>query len=193
MGQEEMKMAALSGEIQEKWNKVIENFTKNIDKEDEKYISVKDAFLEKFSEYGFVLEDVKQFEKCSRDLDDVIKKIAEINRINKTLLNKYNDDAKFVRIHKRIREENNRRAKGNILISKYDEEILEILLKIKTEIDQKVYYRNDILKKDSYFEQTVMTLISNIFEEYNLKTKREDRQYIQQKITKEYLEQYNNT
>lgn len=38
-----------------------------------------------------------------------------------------------------------------------------------------------------------MTLISNIFEEYNLKTKREDRQYIQQKITKEYLEQYNNT
>ena len=97
------------------------------------------------------------------------------------------------RIHKRIREENNRRAKENILISKYDEEILEILLKIKTEIDQKVYYRNDILKKDSYFEQTVMTLISNIFEEYNLKTKREDRQYIQQKITKEYLEQYNNT
>lgn len=195
MGQEEMNMGSLSGEIQDKWNKTINSFTENIDQEDEEYIAVREAFLKKFKEHGFVLDNMQQFERCSRDLDDVLKKLAELQRANKALLSKYNDDAKFVRIHKRIREENKRRKSNNsnVIISEYDEEILGILLKVKSEIDQKVYDRNDILKKDSYFEKTVMTLVSNAIDELNLESTREDRKYLQQKITKQYLEQYNAT
>ena len=37
--------------------------------------------------------------------------------------------------------------------------IMNVLLSIKSDIDQKVYDRNDILKKDAYFERTVMTQI----------------------------------
>ncbi len=41
------------------------------------------------------------------------------------------------------------------IFSYYDNDIVTILTDIKTEIDQKVYDRNDILKKDEYFEMTV--------------------------------------
>ena len=118
--------------------------------------------------------------------------MKELKRINNALLKKYNDDEKFVRIHKRIAEENyTRKQSGNsVLISRYDDDILNILIMIKNEIDKKVYDRNDILKKDAYFEQTVMTLVSNFIEENNINTTRDDRLFIQRKISKEYLEQY---
>ena len=39
--------------------------------------------------------------------------------------------------------------------------LVNVLLSIKSDIDQKVYDRNDILKKDAYFERTVMTQIKS--------------------------------
>lgn len=49
---------------------------------------------------------------------------------------------------------------GDSYCSDFDESVMEVLLSIKADADQKVYDRNDILKKDAYFEQTVMTLSS---------------------------------
>ena len=195
MGKEEMKMNSMSNEIQDKWNRTINEFTENIDQEDAEFISIREAFMERFKEYGFVIDNVLQFERCSRDLDEVLKKLSDLQKANKVLLNKYNGDAKFVRIHKRIREENrSRKVKNeNTIISEYDEEILSILTKVKNEIDQKVYDRNDILKKDAYFEQTVMTLVSNAIDELGINSTRDDRIFLQRRIAKQYLEQYNAT
>ena len=58
-------------------------------------------------------------------------------------------------------------------------------------MDQKVYDRNDILKKDAYFEQTVMTLVSNAIDELGINSTRDDRIFLQRKIAKQYLEQQN--
>ena len=67
------------------------------------------------------------------------------------------------------------------------------LLSIKTDIDQKVYDRNDILKKDAYFEQTVMTQIKEGMKSLDFDSEREDRLFIQSRITRQYLNQYNAT
>ena len=192
VGKEEMQMTYMSTELQNKWNNTIKEFLDNIDKEDVNYITLKEAFIQRFKEKGFVIDNVNEYDLCSRDLDDVLKKLMELKRINSSLLNKYKDDEKFVRVHKRIAEENIRRRNNNepVLLSKYDDDILKILLDIKQEIDRKVYDRNDILKKDAYFEQTVMTLVSNFIEDNNIETTRDDRLFIQRKITKEYLDQY---
>ncbi len=195
MGKEEMKMNFMSNEINEKWNKTINEFTENIDPEDTEFIAIREAFMKKFKEYGFVIENVKEYERCSRDLDEVLDKLAQLRKANKVFLNKYNGDAKFVRIHKRIREENkSRKLKSEkIIISDYDEEILAILSKVKKELDQKVYERNDILKRDAYFEQTVMTIITNALFELGINSNRDDRIFLQRRIAKQYFEQYNET
>lgn len=195
LGKEEMKMVSMSGELQEKWNNTIKTFTQNIDQEDPEFITIREAFMQKFKDYGFVIDNVVKFEKCSRELDEVLKKLADLQRKNQVLLNKYKGDSKFARIHKRIKEENNiRKLSGKpIIISDDNEELLKILSKVKEEIDKKVYNRNDILKTDTYFERTVMNLVTNAIDEAGIVSTREDRLFLQRRITKQYLEQYNDT
>ena len=79
------------------------------------------------------------------------------------------------------------------IFSQYDECIVDTLMHIKERIDNKVYDRNDILKKDAYFERTVMTEISSAMDILSIENTREDRVFIQNRITKQYLGQYNDT
>ena len=78
-------------------------------------------------------------------------------------------------------------------MSEYDEDIMNVLSAIKADVDSKVYDRNDILKKDAYFERTVMQLITVGMNRLSLKSSREDRSFIQSRITRQYLDQYNET
>ena len=70
---------------------------------------------------------------------------------------------------------------------------MKALLYIKDTIDQKVYDRNDILKKDAYFEQTVMTQIVAGMDSLAIEHSREDRLFIQTRIASQYLNQYRST
>ena len=151
--------------------------------------------MQRFKEYGFVVNTIHEFEEHSKALDEVLKKLAELQKRNNALLRKYNGDKKFARVHKRIREENAERQKAGKtpIVSLYDESIMSVLLSIKNDIDQKVYDRNDILKKDAYFEKTVMTQIKEGMDKLQLTSDRADRLFIQSRITRQYLNQYNAT
>lgn len=195
IGEEEMKLISGGLELEEKWKRTIEAFMQNYDQDDPEYISLREAFMQRFKEHGFVVDSVAQFNEHSKALDEVLKRLAELQKRNSTLLKKYHGDVKFARVHKRIHEENEARkaAKKKPIVSEYDEQIMETLLSIKTDVDQKVYDRNDILRKDAYFEQTVMTLIQTWMKKFNFTTEREDRVFIQSRITRQYLSQYNDT
>ena len=118
--------------------------------------------------------------------------MAVLTRKNNALLKKYNGDNKFVRVHKRIREENvARKSRGEKpLISEYEDKVKDALSVIKLEIDQKVYDRNDILKKDAYFDQTVMQQINTGLDKLGIVNTREDRLFIQNKLSIQYMNQY---
>ena len=111
------------------------------------------------------------------------------------LLRKYKDDVKFVRVHKRIREENIARKtnRKKPIVSESDPQIMDVLLSIKSDIDQKVYDRNDILKKDAFFEQAVMSQVKLGIDKLGIPSAREDRLFIKSRIAKQYLDQYNQT
>ena len=192
IGEEELKLISGGVELNEKWEKTIQQFTLNIDQDDPEFITLREAFMQRFKEHGFVVNTIAEFEEHSKALDEVLKKLAELQKRNNALMRKYNGDAKFARVHKRIREENERR-KGigeEPIVSLYDETIMDALLTIKAEIDQKVYDRNDILKKDAFFEQTVMQQITQAMNRLNLSSVRQDRVFIQSRIASQYLDQY---
>jgi type I restriction enzyme R subunit len=170
-------------------------FQDNIDPDDPEYITLFEAFRERFKEHGFTPSDMAQYDECSKILDEVLEKLAVLQRKNLALLKKYNNDSKFVRVHKRIKEENEKRKAEHKkpIVDEYDDSILDFLKGIKTVIDQKVYDKNDILRKDEYFEQTVMAEIQHGFQVLNFKAEREDRLFIRDRIAKQYLIQYNST
>lgn len=189
---EEMKIISGGVELDQKWRKAVQGFTENIDPEDPIFMTLKQAFIERFKEHGFVVNTHEDYENFNKELDEVLEKLSELQKKNAALQKKYNGDAKFVRIHKRIREENELRIKkGNKpIISSYDDSIKDALMTIKEEIDQKVYDRNDILKKDAYFDQTVMVQINAGLEKLGLQNTRDDRVFIQTRVSAQYLNQY---
>lgn len=162
IGQEEMHLISGGVELKEKWQRTISSFTQNFDQDDPEFISLREAFMERFKEHGFVIDTIAKFNEETQALDEIIGRLQDLQKRNNVLLKKYKGDEKFARVHKRIREVNKQREdKGQKpMFSFLDEEIAAILNIIKEDVDAKVYDRNDILKKDAYFERTVMALIN---------------------------------
>lgn len=195
IAEEEMSLVSGGVELEEKWQRTIYAFTQNVDQDDPEYITLREAFMQRFKEHGFVVDSIDEFHEHSRALDEILAKLAELQKKNAVLLRKYNGDAKFARVHKRIREENEERIRTGKkpIISQYDYIVRDILLSIKSDIDKKVFDRNDILKQDAYFEQTVMQQIVLSLDTLSMAHERTDRVFIQSRIAKQYLMQYHDT
>lgn len=84
-------------------------------------------------------------------MDEVMKKIREINRRNNMLKRKYKGDERFVRIHKRIEEQNKKRERP--IISAQEYEIAENLSKMKDGIDRMLYLDINILDNEPAFQK----------------------------------------
>ncbi len=185
--QEELNL--ISGEnLKEKWQRTIHAFTQNIDQDDPEFITLREAFFKRFKEHGFVIDSKARFDEEIKFLDNMIKKLKDIQNRNSNLLNKYNGDVKFVRVHKRIREANKTR-KGNPIISSNDETIMRILKAIKADVDTEIDKRNDILNRDDYFNEMVLRFIYNHLHDLQQCTLN-DYKFIQKLISEQYLNQY---
>ena len=146
-------------------------------------------------EHGFMFDTVAKYNEETKVMDEIIQRLAKIQQRNKALLKKYNGDAKFARVHKRVCEENEERKKHGKtpIISDSEVSLMTMLVKVKSEVDQKVYDRNDILKKDAYFEQTVGMHIYQSLIAIKIKPQSEDMDFVKSRISRQYLNQYNAT
>ena len=196
IGKEEMRLISGGAELKEKWQRTIASFTQNFDQDDTEFMSLRDAFMERFKEHGFVIDSIAKFNEETQALDEIITRLQDLQKRNNALLKKYKGDEKFARVHKRIREINKQREeKGQKpMFSFLDEEIVTILNIIKEDVDAKVYDRNNILKKDDYFGRTVMALINGCLYHFpQIKPELDDYKFIQQRILQQYINQYNAT
>ena len=196
IGQEEMHLISGGIELKEKWQRTITSFTQNFDQDDPEFISLRDAFMERFKEHGFVIDSIAKFNEETQALDEIIVRLQDLQKRNNALMKKYKGDEKFARVHKRIREVNKQREENGQkpMFSFLDEEIAAILNIIKEDVDAKVYDRNDILKKDAYFNRTVMALINGCLYHFpQIKPEMDDYKFIQTRISQQYINQYNAT
>ena len=196
IGQEEMRLISGGVELKEKWQRTIASFTQNFDQDDPEFMSLRDAFMERFKEHGFVIDSIAKFNEETQALDEIITRLQDLQKRNNALVKKYKGDEKFARVHKRIREVNKQREeKGQKpMFSFLDDEIVAILNIIKEDVDAKVYDRNDILKKDAYFGRTVMALINGCLYHFpQIRPEMDDYKFIQQRISQQYINQYNAT
>lgn len=198
IGEEELKLISGGRELQDKWRDTIRAFMDNIDPDDPEFITLREAFMQRFKEHGFVIDSIAKFNEETAALDSIIDRLKTIQKANKNLLNKYNGDAKFARVHKRIREINSERKEQarKPIFTFSDYEISIILNMIKEDVDQRVYDKNDILKKDAYFEQTVLQIVANMlshFPQISDEATIEDYNFVKNGIARQYLNQYNAT
>ena len=196
IGQEELRIVGGKEAIMERWQRTITSFTQNFDQDDPEFISLHDAFMERFKEHGFVIDSIAKFNEETQALDEIIGRLQDLQKRNNVLLKKYKGDAKFARVHKRIREVNQERKEQGEqpVFSLLDHEIMVILNMIKDDIDSKVYDRNDILKRDAYFARTVENIIDSCLSSIvNVQLQDNDFDFIQTRIAQQYINQYNAT
>lgn len=194
--EEELRIVDGLEDLDNVFRAVCDCFATNTDQEDPEYVNLKNLFIERMKTRGFQLASTDDYEEQLKFFSEMEKKLREIQRKNEVIAKRYRGDVKFARIHKRIVEENRSRKNtpDPCIISDSDTDIFDVLMKIKSGVDEKVYDRNSILKQDAYFEQTVMEQITNELDELNLKnTTRSDRQFLQRRIVSQYMDQYRAT
>lgn len=81
-----MKMIAGGRELQDKWSVAIRKFTENTDPDDPEYITLRDAFMQRFKEHGFVVNSIAKFNQESKELDEIIERLVKLQESNNRLL-----------------------------------------------------------------------------------------------------------
>ena len=173
--EEELKLA---DELKEVLKDVREEFTRNFDKDDVEYISLKEELerlLKKRNIFEATTEEIKENIPLLRE---IYKKIKALNRANERLSRKYKNDKKFAKIHKNLK---------NKLTAK-EIEIQKRLLALKEKADEMVLNRSDIITQENIFKGELLKDVVNEFSDYNLKY--DDFIYIGNLIVKEYVNEY---
>lgn len=183
------ELRIIVNDIRERCEKVQAEFEANFDKAEDKYVILAEEFREYFRKKGFVPQNTQEAKESIDYMDSVMKKIREINRRNNILKKKYQGDERFVRIHKRIEEENEKREKP--LISKTEYEIAESLSKMKREIDNRIYLDINIIANENSFKRDTLAMIGHQLVDLGIKASLPDRKFINNLIANEYINQYN--
>lgn len=181
------ELRIIVNDLRERCERVQAEFENNFDVREDKYVILANEFKEYFRKKGFVPASTEEAKASIQYMDEVMKKIREINRRNNVLKRKYKDDERFVRIHKRIEEQNQQRTRP--IISAYEYEIAENLARMKSEIDRMLFLDINILDNESAFQQDVLAIISRELLSMNIHADLKDRKYINNLITTEYLQQ----
>lgn len=185
------ELRIIVNDIRERCERVQAEFEANFDQKEDKFVILAEEFRRYFREKGFVPKSTQEAKESIAYMDEVMKKIREINRWNNMLKKKYKGDERFVRIHKRIEEENQRpERKGRPIISAVEYEIAQGLAIMKSTVDDKLFLNINVLDNEDVFQRDVLAVVGNQLITLKIKANLEDRKYIRNLITSEYLQQY---
>ena len=116
-------------------------------------------------------------------LNKILTKSKALERNNQLLNTKYGYDQKYVRIHKRIYENN--------LINITEMKLCETLMSLKEDIDSTILKNENILKNESYVERLISRLIINkFFKEQEIELDSEVTKIINRLIVREYIDEF---
>jgi type I restriction enzyme R subunit len=171
----------IADQLKDILRKTREALGSNFDKKDPEFVSLYEELERLFKKKN--LDEITQDEMKENidSLDTLFDNATELNRKNNLLKAKYENDAKYARIHKRILE------KGDFT---RESKINSILMEIKNQADEKILNNNTILNNESYFEQYMIGTLINSFEKNNINIELDSAKYINSSLVKEYLNEY---
>lgn len=172
----------LADKLKDSLKKAREELAHNFDQNDPEFISLFDELKRLFKEKKF--DEVTQDEMKANmgALRIIYDKATELNRKNNLLKAKYNNDTKYVRVHKRIVE------RGGI--SKRESEIHETLVNVKQAADDKVLLNNKILDNEGYFDQMILRTVIQGFKKTSIKLEPDSARFVNHAIVTEYTNEF---
>jgi len=174
----------LAGDLQNILRRTREALLSNFDKKDPEFVSLKEELERLFKNKDLKEVGQEEMNENIRSLKKIHEKITELNRQNRLLQDKYKNDEKYARIHKRILE------KGTI--SQKKSLIHDALVGVKKETDEKVLNNSAILENETYFKaEMIKSIIRQFKSEHKIDLNPETTKYINNLVANEYINEYN--
>jgi len=177
--EDELKLA---DELKNILTKTREEMAVNFDKKDPEFINLYEALKKVFDKKN--LDEVSQEEMNENiaSLNYIYKQIQELNRRNRLLKEKYQNDFKYARIHKRLKE--------NECKQNSDVQINFLLRDVKQEVDEMVLINTRLLENENFFSQEMNKIVVNNFERNKIRLDYPSVINIGRHITNEYMNEY---
>ncbi|MDB9375201.1 type I restriction endonuclease subunit R [Nodularia sphaerocarpa] len=181
VGEEEL---VLADELKNTLRRTREALANNFDQVDPQFISLKEELERLFKQKKLSEVKQEQMNQNISSLNRIYEQIKEVNRQNNLLKAKYDQDVKYVRIHKRLLEA------GKFAVT--ERKIYEALRGLKTKADDLILQNTKILNNESYFSQQMIRLLIDQFKnQQKIDINAEMSKYINNLIVKEYISEYN--
>ncbi|HMT54449.1 MAG TPA: DEAD/DEAH box helicase family protein [Saprospiraceae bacterium] len=155
----------------------------NFDPNDPVFITLREELERMFKKKNLSEISSEEMQENIKALEMVYEKAKELDRKNQLLKAKYDQDAKYARIHKRLMEKDP--------LTDRESKLFEALKSLKKEIDEQIKQNAHILENESFVERMILRLvISELKNKHDLPLDAVRSQAINQIIVKEYMNEF---
>ena len=173
----------IADELKNQLRRTREELMNNFDEKDPQFISLKEELERIFKKKNLDEVSQEQMKENIVLLNAIFDKAKELNRKNNLLKAKYEQDEKYVRIHKRLLE------KGSLTVKEM--QLYEALQSIKQATDDQLIRNSRILENESYFDDYLLQLLVNeLKDKRNIQMDFTTAKSINTLIVNEYLNQF---
>lgn len=172
----------IAEELKNMLRRTQEVLTNNFDHKDPEWVSLYEELRRLFQKKN--LDEVEQEEMKSNigELRKIHDKVAELNRRNALLKAKYEHDAKYARVHKRILEHGG--------ISQRESQVNAMLMDVKQKADEQVSSNSQLLANEAYFGKQLLSWVTGALDKQKLDWDPAGADYINACVLREYMNEF---
>ena len=162
--------------------KTREGLAANFDQKDPEFITLKDELERLFKKKNLSEVSKEEMEKNIEALTAIHEKSKELERTNNLIKAKYENDAKYARIHKRLMEKDP--------LTDSERKLFEVLCELKEEVDNQILQNAKILENESFVDKMIARLVIGEFKKQNIPLDLDKSKRVINLVTKEYMNEY---
>jgi len=173
----------LADQLKNTLQKTREMLGGNFDPKDPEFISLKEELERLFKKKNLNEVTKEEMERNIKELEKIYSEAKELERKNQLLKAKYDNDAKYARLHKRLMEKDP--------LTDSESKLFEALQSLKKEVDAQILQNSKMLENESFVEKMMVRLIiDQLKNKHNLPLDAEKSKYINAMIVKEYMNEF---
>jgi type I restriction enzyme R subunit len=147
----------LADELKDTLKKTRERLSGNFDQQDPKFISLKEELERLFNKKNLSEVSQQEMENNIEDLNKIFSKANELERINQLLKAKYDNDEKYVRLHKRLMEKDP--------LTESETKLFDALSGLKLSVDDQIQKNSRMLDNEEFIARMIERLVITEFKE----------------------------
>ncbi len=174
----------LADQLKDSLQKTRETLAGNFDQKDPEFISLKEELERLFKKKNLSEVSKQEMQDNIESLDKIYSKAQELERKNQLIKAKYDNDAKYARIHKRLLEDGKPSGEDSI--------IFEALSGLKQQADDHILQNAKMLENEEYIKRMMARLVIDEFKNKNsIPLDASTTKLINNLVVKEYMNEHN--